>query len=352
MTLQTAVDPSGELALRWTAFREANPRVRIRDAAEQLGTSEAELLALGVGVELRRLRPEFPAILSAVPALGKVMALTRNDHAVHERRGTYLEVEASERHVLVLGPDIDLRLFPSSWHLGFAVVEATARGTRRSLQFFDRQGTAVHKIYLEEESDVSSFEELVKCFEQDPPAPLDLAPRAPPSATVPANEVDANALRKAWSELADPHDFFGMLRRFRVTRTDALALAGAPHAVKVPNETFERLLERASADQLPIMVFVGNRSAIQIHTGPVKNLKRMGEWMNVLDPEFNLHVRTDRIASAWVVRKPSAEGTITSLEVFAADGELILQLFGKRKPGIPELAEWRALVATVLPEAA
>jgi hypothetical protein len=37
------------------------------------------------------------------------------------------------------------------------------------------------------------------------------------------------------------------------------------------------------------MCFVGNRGCIQIHTGPVKNIKIMGPWLNVMDPGFNLH---------------------------------------------------------------
>jgi putative hemin transport protein len=96
------------------------------------------------------------------------------------------------------------------------------------------------------------------------------------------------------------------------------------------------------------MVFVPNPGCIQIHTGPVKNVQRMGTWANVLDPMFNLHLREDLIAHAFVVEKPTSEGTVTSLELYAADGSSIAWLFGKRKPGIPELESWRAL-AKALP---
>ncbi|MNW15313.1 Hemin transport protein HemS [compost metagenome] len=43
------------------------------------------------------------------------------------------------------------------------------------------------------------------------------------------------------------------------------------------------------------------------------------------------------------MRKPSSDGMITSWEAFDADGELVVQLFGARKPGIPEREDWRAL---------
>jgi putative hemin transport protein len=73
----------------------------------------------------------------------------------------------------------------------------------------------------------------------------------------------------------------------------------------------------------------------------------MEPWLNVLDPGFNLHLREDRIAMAWVVRKPTADGDVTSLELFDADGETLAMFFGERKPGRAELASWRALVDTL-----
>ena len=74
----------------------------------------------------------------------------------------------------------------------------------------------------------------------------------------------------------------------------------------------------------------------------------MGPWVNVLDPGFNLHLREDHIASAWVVKKPTADGLVTSLELFDAQGETIAMFFGERKPGKRESCEWRALIDNLL----
>ena len=101
---------------------------------------------------------------------------------------------------------------------------------------------------------------------------------------------------------------------------------------------------------MPIMVFVGSPGVVQIHTGPVHQVKTVGPWLNVLDDDFNLHLREDHIAESWVVRKPSPEGTVTSLELYDAQGGQIAQVFGARKPGVPERLDWRAL-AEGLPEA-
>ena len=62
---------------------------------------------------------------------------------VHERHGRYLDIQADGPVGPVLGPDIDLRLFFNSWKHFYAVSE----NGRHSLQFFDRGGEAVHKVY-------------------------------------------------------------------------------------------------------------------------------------------------------------------------------------------------------------
>ena len=150
------------------------------------------------------------------------------------------------------------------------------------------------------------------------------------------------AQREAWRTLGRP--------------TPAELLAAAHELCAEPEREFawevdrgivRRALEQASARALPVMVFVGNAGAIQIHTGPVERIQDVRTWLNVLDPGFNLHLREDHVATAWVVRKPSVDGIVTSIEVFDAAGELIVQFFGKRKPGIPERDDWRALVNDV-----
>jgi putative hemin transport protein len=62
-----------------------------------------------------------------------------------------------------------------------------------------------------------------------------------------------------------------------------------------------------------------------------------------MDPAFNLHLHSPGIEEVWLVRKPTEDGTVTSIEAFDAEGELVLMLFGKRKPGQAEDPAWREL---------
>src|SRR4051794_18941022 len=137
---------SDDLRQRRRTLRERKPGTRNRDAAEALGVSESELIASNVGDKTIRLQPDWAGLFARLPKLGKVMALTRNETVVHERRGTYAQASFNAHVGLVLGPDIDLRIFLNSWRFIFAVEEESRRGTLRSLQVFDRSGTAVHKI--------------------------------------------------------------------------------------------------------------------------------------------------------------------------------------------------------------
>jgi len=274
------------------------------------------------------------------------MALTRNDSCVHEKTGPYLDVSINPGHGLVLGELIDLRIFPSHWRHAFAVLEEQKQGLRRSIQIFDGTGTAVHKIFQKGKTDAAAFDRLIERWTSDDQSSdfTALAP-LPKRRDHADSQIDVAGLRSHWAALQDTHDFFGLLREFDVGRLQALRLAGEDFAYQVRPESLSLALEHAEASETPIMFFVGNPGCIQIHTGPVKNLKRMGPWFNVLDPDFNLHLREDAIASAWAVFKPTRDGIVTALELFDKDGFCFTQLFGARKPGKPELQPWRDIVA-------
>ena len=314
---------------------------RARDAAARLNTSEAALVACGATGAATPLRPDWPALIGAMPRAGRVMALTRNAHAVHERHGTYGNVSAGPGHIMVLGPDIDLRLFPGRWTHAYAV-----GGERRSIQVFDADGVAVHKVFATGATDSAGWDALLADLAIDaaPPPPDSVPAPAPPKAE---QEIDAAALRADWLGLRDTHDFFPMLNRHRATRRQAFRAAGDDLAMPLDPGAGAEALRLAATAELPVMVFVGNANAIQIHTGPVKRLRATPGWFNVLDPDFNLHLREAGVAAAWRVVKPTEDGAVTSIELLDSDGGVIALLFGARKPGKPELGAWRSLVGEV-----
>ena len=342
-------------------FRQArqSSKARHRDIAAQVQIREGQVIAAYVGsdaleLQAQRLRPEWAQIITQVETLGTVLALTRNESCVHEKTGVYQNTSANAHVGLVLGSAIDLRIFYQQWAYGFAVQDHSGQGDQAqlSLQFFDAAGHAVHKIFLKPQSHISAYEQLCRQF-AEPAQSAGIQPVPSQSAKTerPDSAVDAAALRQAWSQLRDTHDFFPMLKKHDLTRLQALRLVGADFAQAVDVDAARVLLEAAALQQVAIMVFTDNPGIVQIHTGVVHKVAIMGPWLNVLDPDFNLHLRQDHIASAWLVRKPTVDGLVSSLELFDADGQTIALFFGARKPGQPELGSWRGLLADLTEEA-
>ncbi len=339
---------------RFLAARSSGKRAK--DAAESLGISEGEAVAAHAGqhgflLKATPLKGPWVEVLQALELCGPVMALTRNEGVVHEKIGVYQNINATGHMGLALGEDIDLRLFFSRWHAGFAVFEPAndpKNPPTQSLQFFDAHGVAVHKVFVRPETDRDAFNDIVSQF-----TALDTNHRftkAPPKPLIkPDAELDATGFAQAWSEMTDTHQFFGLISKFGAERQQAFRLVEGRFTQRAQPEIVRALLDEAALDGTSIMVFVSSSGCIQIHSGPVKRIEPMvtptARWINVLDAGFNLHLREDMVQNAWIVQKPTEDGVVTSVEAFDANGDLMAMFFGSRKPGIPEQQAWRAIAA-------
>ncbi|WP_166254814.1 hemin-degrading factor [Marinobacter salicampi] len=356
---RTAAD--AELTSRWENLRAEQPQLRIRQAASLLGVSERDLLLCRPAEALKRLRPEFGDILTAMESVGEVMVLARNEQVVHEVTGQFQNFRVSSSGVMGLAVgNVDVRVFFRHWTEGYWVREEVRSGIRESLQFFDPWGMPVQKIYRVEKTDPGAWQSLVQRFTDH-----DLARRGqqkqrkkgvrPVPARTDSATVDVESLRRGWADLKDVHHFNALLQDHKVDRLTALEMIGADWARRLADAVsatgkaektspLDTLLEQVRDAQCPIMVFVGNVGIVQIHTGVPANVRRMGDWLNILDPGFNLHANTSGIAHWWIIRRPSSDGIITSVEGFNEAGELVLTLFGHRKPGQSEDTTWQAEV--------
>lgn len=346
-----AIERVEALRAHWRQYQQEHERAFKYDAALAFGASEAELLAAECGGAVTRLEGDWKEVLTAFSALGRVMTLTRNHNAVHEKKGRYQPVSFSGHVGLVLDEGVDLRLFMQNWAYGFAVENPNGKRYKHSFQFFGPDGSPVHKVFAAKEGEnaFKAIRDRFKAPSQSPvqpvrPGALDPAPPRPDA------EIDRDGLRAAWAALEDTHDFFPMLKKFDVRRTQAHRLAGAPHAERLETAAYRAAIETAAARELPIMIFAGNPGCIQIHTGEVKKLLDFPGWFNIMDPGFNLHLRENGVSETWLTRKPTKDGVVTAVELFDAEGRDIALIFGKRKPGIPELPEWRG-IAENLPRA-
>ena len=327
------------------AFRAGNPKMRPRDQADALGLPEAALVAAACGDGVTRITAHPDAVMAAAQELGEVMALTRNASCVHEKIGEYANYHPGEHAAMILTEAIDLRIFPAHWCHAFMVEAETDGGPRRSLQVFDAAGDAIHKIILRAASRHGAWERLreeLALAEQG--QVLDLAPRQPAEAAR-SRPDKAETLRTEWRRMSDTHQFLRLTSRLKMNRLGAYRIAGAPFVRALAPAAVDDMLTALADTGIAVMVFVGNRGCIQIHSGPVETLKPMGPWQNVMDPSFNLHLRRDHIKEVWAVEKQTRAGPTTSVEAFDAAGALIFQLFGLRKETDDHRAAFAALVA-------
>ena len=353
----TTAPQNNDLADRWSALRIAEPKTHPRDAAQKLGVSEAELVATNVGKGVTRLQDgskAYKAVYDRLYELGQIKSITRNDNAVLERVGTVTKAKLNDDGRVIpgtgfAGGPIDLRFGTDNWRSAFAVVQPGREGkVSRSLQFFDVHGNAVNKIYLDNEAGVAIFDKLVadfKAVDQFAGLQVDRAPTKVDKK--PNGEVDVKELRASWNELTDVHEFPRLLKDLGITREQALDLIGKDAAYRISAQSVQTLLNSASSQAQPIMVFVSNPGMTQIFSGTVKKVKATDEWFNVLDPDFNLHLRQAGIDHGWVVKRPAKDGVITSVEFYDAGGEQVVNFFSRRDRNKEESALWRSIVASL-----
>lgn len=324
-------------------YRQENRNARPYDIAKALGASELEILIRSSETyESTRLRADWKEIFAAYARWGRCMALTRNDAVVSEVKGEYGEASFQGPMGLVHAEAIDLRMFCSSWMTAYAVEQKKEDAILRSVQIFDRYGRAVHKTYPEALAD-ADWKAFVSSLE-DQGSDLNISdPKERSGASVP-QEFDREAFRTDWSKLQDTHDFFVLLRKHGVDRQAAFEVVGKDYAEELSPESLVDLLQGARKSKLPIMIFVGNSGMLQIRSGVVQTTRELGSWYNVLDPDFNLHANMKKLKRAWIVRKPTRFGTISSLEIFDEEGELAISIFGYRKDETAPSEEWRTLL--------
>ena len=317
------------------------------DLAERLGVPEAALVAARVGHGATRIDALPGRLIPQVQALGEVMALTRNRSCVIEKVGTYNDFHDGEHAAMTVDPEIDLRIFPDQWVHGFAVEKRDGETVRRSLQFFDASGEAVHKIHLRPASNLEAYEKLLGLLAcEDQSQTIAVTPKA----VIEREPSDASPddLRTRWGAMTDVHQFVGILRNLNLSRHDAVSMVGDDFARQLDLSALQAMFAHVVEQEVPIMCFVGNHGCIQIHSGPVQNIKPMGPWINVMDETFHLHLRQDHISELWAVRKPNKDGHVTSIEAYDSEGRMIIQFFGKRTEGQDERDDWR-MIAENLP---
>ncbi|MEO8628290.1 MAG: ChuX/HutX family heme-like substrate-binding protein [Betaproteobacteria bacterium] len=258
-------DPA-EILAGWKTARAQS--LNNRAAAAQLGVSEAQLIASACGTFVTRLRPDFAALLSELPALEEIKAIVRNPLAVLERTGVVESVTHTLADLIRVAADrFHADCWVDLWCKVFALEEHSRRGVKRSLQFFTDDGISAAKFFLRPGSDLAHFLTLTQRY-----AHLDQCA---------AESVEAP-------------------RAHHYSPVDRLTEA--------PDGALFAFLNAASAANDPLTFIVRNPVAALSATKSIDRVKRSGAgaWVNVLDEGMDLHLHE---AHARYVRLvPDSEG--------------------------------------------
>jgi len=340
---------------------------RVREAT-RLGLSEAHLFAADVGKNVIRLKDGRETALEILNRrlheLGRLRASARNDDVSLSVIGTprppRLIPATEEREARTFpgyfGPPIDLRPDFSNWQFTFAQITFTRDGqVQRSLTFFDNQGRAVQRLIIDTLDGIPAFEQIIQDFRAETQSSeIVLTPEEPADPIRPDAQVDVPSLIAAWDAITDVHQFStAVLAKHDVTRLQALRLAGPERAQRLDSpKALDALLSAAAHEKLEIMAFVSNSANTQIFTGKIEApTKARGGWLRVGDEHgASLSINEAGIDQIWLVKKPSSIGILSTVEVYNAKGEVIVQFYSKREPRKPESDTWRALLAK-LPKA-
>ncbi|MFC0350347.1 hemin-degrading factor [Undibacterium danionis] len=345
------------LSARWDKLRQEQPKIQIRDAAKNLGVSEAELLATqAYAVRLQSGADAARKIMRRALDLGEVMALSRNENGVIEVTGVATrytpkpqtepisdEEKQRQQNAIggYIGGPIDLRFHFAQWEHAFAVTQTKGGKTTRSLQFFDTSGDAIHKIYVKSDAGNALFDQLVeenRQAKQD--VPLKVQVKAGKKPELADTAIDQKEFQLAWKEMTDVHQFSRLVTEFKLSREQALRLAPTGLAQAISAAGVRNFLDGAAKEKVAIMAFLGNVGITQIFSGQIQKTAASGDWYNVLDPKFNLHLRESAFARGWVVKRAN----ITSVEFYDKAGELVVTFFGVRDRGQPQPQAWLDLV--------
>lgn len=81
--------------------------------------------------------------------------------------------------------------------------------------------------------------------------------------------------------MTDVHQFFGLLRKYQLSRQQAFRLVSDDLACRVDRHALPSLLETVRREGNEIMIFVGNRGCVQIFTGAPKSWPhaRLAEYL-------------------------------------------------------------------------
>jgi putative heme degradation protein len=251
----------------------------------------------------------WDAVLELVHALGPVLSIGRNSHAVLGRIGCYPKVFCAPCGHCGSAADGTMEFYFGAWDHAQVTVEEKTGGWLYAVEFFDAWNETLHKICLTGESDLETFREWVELNQSTPESSF--AGRSGDRAACSASPVPP------------PSEGTHLLR------------SGALDAL------FNRLIE----EKQPVQVVVGNEHFVQGADLTPLSLRTTGQWVFVSDEKNGLHLRSGQTAEICLQRvfwQDNASALV--LKVFEPEGRMACVLAPPRESAAPD---WDDLIQEI-----
>ena len=281
------------LKKRWNDFRlnPDNQKIRIRDAANRLDVSEAELLSTEIDnistfyLDVK----DIQLFMDSLLALDEIMLLIRNDYVVHEKIVRVKDIAIESNLIYFKNETKDVLLETDLRSIKHIFFEKKMHAGRelRSFQFFNGHGNSILKVYLKGK--------LKDCFDR-------IAYKY---------KVDYNY------ELQKPADLKVLVvkRNINFQFLDKESSFNQQEK-KIENNILRDVFTKASKGNIPIQIHGVGLNFIQYHRGNIKNIIDYGPWINVIDKKFNIHILEGKLTDSILFKYSQNNRTYYSVEFF------------------------------------
>ena len=287
---------------KWEKLQAEDKKIRIRDAAKKLETSEASLLSTEIndGVYFLNIS-DYNTFLSEVLSLDKIMLLIRSDSVVHEKTIFSKDIQMRDNKVFNnKSNELILEFNPTLFKYIFSQNKLHAKRSLRSFQIFDIYGDAILKIYLKGKNEIE-FDNIVERYKSEYNYELQ----------EPINHK--NLEPKSIIELNNSE------KEFKCYDYD------------LNENILRKVLTSSSKEQIPIQIHAIGKGTIQYHKDLIKKIVDFGPWINIIDKTFNLHAMENHLKHVIFKKHERNNDSFYHLDFFDMSNNYVLGICSLEK---------------------
>lgn len=283
------------LKSKWEKLQFEDGKIRIRDAAKKLETSEASLLSTEINDSVSFLNiSNYNTFLSEVLSLDKIMLLIRSDSVVHEKTLSSKNIQLRDNKIFNNKSNESILEFnPSLFEYVFSQNKLHAKRSLRSFQIFDIYGHAILKIYLKGEDRIK-FDNIVERY-----------------------QVEYN------HELQEPVNNKNLEHK-KIIELNSFGLEFESYEYSLKENILRKILTTASKRGTPIQIRAIGKGTIQYHNDIIKKIVDFGPWINIIDKTFNLHAMEDHLKHVILKKHQTDNDTFYFIDFFDTNNNYVL----------------------------